>query len=192
MAALLWSFWSRNEDVSPFSSSITTPFFTGYAGEHISDHFSCQQRSGGVYLLKCVAKKTYSAVTSKQFSDDHLPVSLKPHLIGIKRPRLTNPMVMYHDTPECTICHFHPITAPVNIVTPMNATAGPSREVIDLTVNHAIDCELCILKSLGAGEGISEYDYEALIEVCGKCSKYYMASVLCEHIRTCDSSFDIL
>jgi len=48
---------------------------------------------------------------------------------------------------------------------------GPSREVIDLTVDHAIDHELHILKSLGAGEGISEYDYEALIEVCGKCSK---------------------
>ena len=158
MATLLWLFWSRNGDVSPFSSSIATPFFTGYAGEHISDHFGHQQHSGGAYLLKHVTKKTYSAVMSKQFSDDHLPVSLKPHLIGIKCPQLTNLTVMYHDTPECTICRFHPITAPVNIVVPMNATAGPSREVINLTVDHAIDCELRILKSLGAGEGIPEYD----------------------------------
>lgn len=70
MAALLWAFWSRNEDVSPFSAGGATPFFTGYAGEHTGDHFGRRQQSGGAYLLKRVAKKTYSAATSKLFSND--------------------------------------------------------------------------------------------------------------------------
>ena len=148
-----------------------------------------------------VVVRTYSSVWRKRriqlpqvsyFQMIYLYNSLKPHLAGIKRPRLSNPRVTYHDTPECTIRRSHPITAPVNIVAPMNTIAGPSSEVIDLTVDHAIDDEIRILKSLGAGEGISEYEYKGLIEVCGKCGKYYMASILREHIPTCSSSFDNL
>ncbi len=42
-----------------------------------------------------------------------------------------------------------------------------------------------IIEQLQAGEGVSEFDMQGIFEKCSICNSYFVASLLCVHIRGC-------
>ncbi|KAF9460226.1 hypothetical protein BDZ94DRAFT_1238624 [Collybia nuda] len=198
----------------PFTSE-TGPYFEDYCGKHISNNPGLEQLSGGRNSsshLRNVLYRSPSTPYIRRFLDKSSNTDTRPMLTPATTIRRRNriphtpyvaPKLLFDPArtrikkqPASALSsegdqrtRTHPLGAVAGVSgMGFNADAGPSR----LPSSQATDED--IFDRLLSGDGISQWEWDGVVERCGVCGDYFLAHAFRQHIKDCnlDSDSDII
>ena len=154
------------------------PYFRGYCGEHVSEHPSITQLSGSEVVVRKTRPHPYGMLFGPQkLISANIITALARCLTKCSRVisghASSSTRVFSHTSPEPTSTQVMPTAG---------SSTGPG------TANNAIT----LLRQLEAGHGITEQQFEDLLERCEGCRRYYLPHALKVHIPTCGGIIEIL